>query len=182
MEQGDKFTPWLRLVYDSSGIPARTLDHVRYDDRQLSLPLPEPDVVIIMNVHDIRYGSFKNALNTIRPKWIFDIRATPRLDKIGGSRNIALKEFDSIGSHYVDLFGILGINNYKHVASNPFFWTPVVESFLRSSNDKFGPYFALLDDDLLINTVSKHFAASISHATGKSVTLSRLAEEISEVG
>ena len=57
------------------------------------------------------------------------------------------------------------------------FWTPIVEEFLNSSPEQRGPYMALLDDDLMINSVSRYFASSISHATGRSVALSRLGSD-----
>lgn len=168
-----KSKPWLRLVYDSADIPACP-DLRNRDSRQLSLPFPEPDVVVILDVAEFEFSSFKRAMSYLKPKWVFDIRAAPRLDRLAGGRIHAFREFERIGTQYIDIFGLLGISNYKNAASNPVFWTPVVEEFLRSSTSMNGPYMALLDDASLINTVSKSFASSISHVTGRDVSLSRL--------
>ncbi len=168
-----KNAPWLRLVYDSADLPAYPSAR-NSDNRQLSLPFPAPDIVVILDVAEFEFSSFRRALSHLKPKWLFDIRAAPRLDRIAGGRIHAFREFERIGIQYIDIFGLLGISNYKNAASNPVFWTPIVEEFLRGSESMAGPYMALLDDATLINTVSKCFASSISHVTGRDVSLSRL--------
>jgi hypothetical protein len=176
MTQDRPHHPWLRLVYDSVSIPVFEKD-ARLNEAQLSFPFPEPDVIVILDVARFHYVSFKHALDHIKPKWIFDIRATPRMDNLVGGRSHALREFERIGSRYVDIFGIVGLTNYKKAVHNPGFWTPVVEDFISSAGERSGPYLALLDDDVMINSVSRHFASSVSHATGRSVSLSRLNAE-----
>jgi len=172
-----KGAPWLRLVYDSSELPVYS-GEPQIDDKQYSFPFPEPDVIIIVDVSNVRYSSFRTVIHNIKPKWIFDIRANPRFDRIAGNRVTALRQFETMGSMYIDLFGIVGISNYKTAVYNPEFWTGVVEDFLRESTQKRGPYLALLDDNLMINSVSRHFASSVSHATGRSVALSKLDAEM----
>lgn len=164
--------PWLRLVYDSAELPS--YHGPRVDNRQLQLPFPEPDTIVVLDVGEFEFGAFRRALSSLRPKWVFDIRASPRMDQLAGGRIHAFREFDRIGTQYIDIFGLVGVSNYRSAASNPYFWTPVVEEFLKNSGMKSGPYMALLDDDTLINTVSKQFASSISHVTGRDVSLSRL--------
>ncbi len=175
-----KLPPWIRLVYDSADIPIYRGEQP-YLPEQLSLPLPEPDTVLVVHVPEFEFRSFRRALMNIRPRWVFDIRAAPRMDRLAGGRSHAFREFDRIGAMYIDLFGMLGISNYRNVAINPAFWTPMVEAFLAGADDLSGPYFALLDDDLMINAVSKHFASSISHVTGRGVSLSRLSAEDSDL-
>lgn len=170
---GSKLPPWLRLVYDSADIPVYS-NETFLVPQQLSLPLPEPDTVLVMYVPEFEFKTFRRALLDIKPRWIFDIRATPRMDRLAGGRLHAFREFEDIGATYIDLFGVLGITNYRNVAVNPAFWTPLVETFLSRRKSVSGPFFALLDDDLMINAVSKHFASSISHVTGREVRLSRL--------
>lgn len=170
--------PWLRLAYDSADIPSCAQASEK-DIVQLSLPFPDPDIVVILHVAHLQFGAFKNALDRVKPRWIFDIRAAPRMDRLGGGRSHAFREFERIGSRYIDIFGSVGITNYKIAVHNPSFWTPIVEELIASSSERRGPYLALLDDDMMINSVSRHFASSVSHATGRSVELSRLrAEEL----
>jgi hypothetical protein len=177
---GAKLPPWIRLVYDSAAIPVYAGERI-HSPEQLSLPLPEPDSVMVIHVPEFEFRSFRRALMNIKPKWVFDIRAAPRMDRLAGGRSHAFREFDKIGAVYIDLFGVLGISNYRNVAINPAFWTPVVEGFLSRFDNVSGPYFALLDDDLMINAVSRHFASSISHVTGRGVSLSRLSADTPEV-
>ena len=169
-------TPWLRLAYDSLDAPepSGAMDE---DIRQLSFPFPEPDVIVVLDVARFQYVSFMSALDLIKPKWIFDIRATPRLDRLVGGRSRALKEFERIGSRYIDIFGIIGLTNYKKGLYNPGYWTSVVEDFISTSSEQTGPYLALLDNNVMINSVSQHFATSVSHATGRGVSVSRLEAE-----
>jgi len=165
--------PRLRLVHDGTVI-ARHEIKIPGETRQLSLPLPEPNIIVILDVTRTGYHFFKNTLEHIRPKWIFDIRAVPRLDTIGGGRSHALREFEKIGSRYVDVFGILGVSNFKKALHNPSFWTDIVEGYIKSSPDNHGPYLALLDDNVMMNSISRHFASSISHVTGRDVSLSKI--------
>ncbi|WP_380785053.1 hypothetical protein [Sphingomonas sp. R86521] len=169
--------PWLKLVYDSLEIPSFS-EKVDTEIRQLSFPFPEPDIIVVLDVAQFHYVSFKSALDQIKPKWIFDIRAAPRMDRLVGGRSHAFREFERIGSRYIDIFGIVGLTNYKKAIHNPGYWTPVVEEFISSSLERRGPYLALLDDDIMINSVSRHFASSVSHATGREVSLSRLDAEM----
>ena len=173
MKKTPRAPTWLRLVYDSTDLP----EYPQFgdlDNRQLVLPFPEPDTVVILDVAEFEFSSFKRALSRLKPKWVFDIRAAPRMDRLAGGRAHAFREFERIGTQYIDIFGIIGVSNYKNAASNPVFWTPVVEDFLRASGSLAGPYMALLDDETLINSVSRSFASSISHVTGRDVSLSRL--------
>jgi hypothetical protein len=172
----NKETPWLRLVYDSRDVPEFGRK-VEADPAQLSFPFPEPDIVVVLDVAHFHYVTFKRALDKIKPRWIFDIRAAPRLDRLAGTRSHAFRYFDHLGIRYIDVFGLVGISNYKKAIYNPNFWTPVIEDFLSDAGGQGGPYCALLDDDSMINSVSKHLASSVSHATGKSVSLSKLTSD-----
>ncbi|WP_156340457.1 hypothetical protein [Sphingomonas sp. Leaf17] len=166
----------MRLVYDSADIPTYCIRKEK-DDRQLSLPFPDPDVVIVMDVADFGVRSFKAALSCLKPKWVFDIRASPRMDRLAGGRIHAFKEFEKIGTQYIDIFGLLNLYNYSSVESNPAFWMHIIENHLSHDGNAHGPYMALLDDELMINSISKYFASSISHVTGRDVALSRLTND-----
>lgn len=174
MEQIGKNTPWIQLAYDSSVAPAKSATSPSAHESQFSLPLPESDVLIIINADAVTSSRFQSTLHSVKPAWIFDVRAAPRLDRLGGSREVFLADIKNIGAQYVDIFGILNIHSYNNTKSNPISWVPVIQDYLRSSDIKRGPFFALLDDETLIDSVSRSLAPSISEAVGRKVFLSNL--------
>lgn len=170
--------PWLRLVHERNlHIDADSESQARVPE-QLSLPLPEPDIIFILNVSEIRFNQFDYALHQIKPKWIFDIRTAPRLDKIAGSRNSAFRAFDRLNLNYLDVFGILGINDQRAASSNPAFWMPWLTEVLISSHEAHGPYFALLDSEPLIEAFSSQVRDVMPSKIGKEITLTRLMDHL----
>lgn len=164
--------PHLRLVYDAAALPS--FEEVRhFQPHQLELPLDRPHLAVVLDVHDVRSSLFREALLEIRPQIIFDVRRKPRFDILAGNRAHAFSYFREIGSKYIDVFGALSEPRYERSKHNPRLWGKVFSSQTEKYSISEGPFLALLDDENLINSMSKYLAASLSSATNKPISLCR---------
>lgn len=142
-------------------------------DRQLAFPYPEESTVFLVYVETMGRDEFAKIVGEFTPRWIFDVRAVPRLDTIASSRLSAFRMFQKAKAAYVDVFGRLGIRSYRSADSNPAVWGDAVSQLLRESDRK-GPYLFLFDDESLLRAANDLLPNFIGPAIGKSARFARI--------
>lgn len=163
----DPRPPYIRLVCQiKSHTNARPL---RRRPQQLSFPYAEARSVLLMDTNGINHAEFVRIIESMRPKWIVDVRAVPRLDTLAGSREYAFSIFHRMSIEYVDLLGRLGIISYKTSETNPAFWGPVAVQILKAS---VGPYVFLFDYPPLMSVASESLPSLLRPAIGAEAQVS----------
>lgn len=137
-------------------------------ERQLSLPYLDTSSVFLVNVSSLRTSDFSSMLERLCPRWVFDVRAVPRFDTLASSRASAFALFDKTKSHYVDVFGRLGIKSYRSVESNPIYWSDTIVGILKTQS-RSGPYFFLFDDEPLLRTSDNILPSVMEGTVGRPV-------------
>jgi hypothetical protein len=115
---------------------------------QLALNLYETSELLFVRESDIlENGAFSNLIDSVKPRWLFDVRITPRLDFLAPNRALAFKHFVAINLGYVDIYGALGAHSYCAEESRPESWGHFVAAVLSEATIKCGPYMFIFDDD-----------------------------------
>lgn len=118
---------------------------------QLSLSLPDTRSLVAVDVSNVSRTMFADIMSDMAPVWLFDLRPSPRLDRLVGDRAQALYQFDKIGTNYVDVLGLVGTTSRTSLHRNPANWTPVLRSILNDSKKKYGPFIALFENNFELN-------------------------------
>lgn len=115
---------------------------------QLSFPFHEQPTLVFVREADILHkGLFTKILENFQPRWIFDIRMSPRLDFLTPSRAAAFKIFCEMNLYYVDVLGQAGIESYRSIKSYPETWSSIVVSIITEAKTQDGPYIFIFDND-----------------------------------
>jgi len=142
--------PHLRLVSEqsASSVSASSKMLVRPErhGKQLGLPFFDQYTLVFAEVSLTDAQNFRELIGSISPKWIFDIRVNPRLDRLGGSRKEVFDSFAARNIKYIDLFGHLSLSLDRSANMNPTFWSNIVGEILKNSSAPFGPFLFLSDD------------------------------------
>lgn len=166
--------PHLRLIFKARHEPEpKGPRAAQPEKRQLAFPYPEESTVFLVYIETMGREEFAKIVGEFTPRWIFDVRAVPRLDTIAASRLSAFHMFQKAKAVYVDLFGRLGINSYRSADSNPAVWGNAVTQLLRESDRK-GPYFFLFDDESLLRAADDLLPNIIRPAIGKAARFARI--------
>ena len=164
----------LRLVFNAkqtSEAPAANIP--RKTDRQLAFPYPDASTVLLVKVDAMGREEFVRVIGQYMPRWIFDVRAVPRLDTVAASRLAAFQLFERSKATYVDIFGRLGIRSYRSADSNPAFWGSTLSELIKDSDRK-GPYLILFDDEPLLRAADEVLPEIIRPVLGKAAHIARI--------
>ncbi len=164
--------PHLRLVPTKAHSEIKPANYLE-SAKQLSFPYPETSSVFLVYVDSFSRNDFADILSVYIPRWIFDVRAVPRLDTIAASRLSAFTLFEKNKVSYIDLFGRLGIKSYRSADSNPAFWSRSVVELLKNSESK-GPYLFLFDNEKLLRAADKILPNIIKPVIGRSARFEQL--------
>lgn len=137
--------PYLRLV-TSPPTGRRTLK----PRTQLDLFMDrQPNVLGLFWLAPARMRQFAKAIDSTRPRYVFDLRVLPSFDGAGLARRSVFRLMDASGCIYVDAMGRMGRTDLRHALLEP----GALEECVRSvcGTDLAGPIFFLFQsrEDLL---------------------------------
>lgn len=105
MADQDAKPQYLQLVTDAS----RTTKQVSKRETQLELFLDrEPNVLGLFLLSPPRMRLFARAIDSVRPKYVFDLRVLPAFEGAGTSRRSLFRTMEAVGCTYVDAMGMMG--------------------------------------------------------------------------
>ena len=137
----------LQLVANKHEVTCCSFDKPQINE-QLALNLSEgPELLLIRESDILESSAFSNLIESIKPRWLFDVRITPRLDFLAPNRSLAFKHFFEMNLAYIDIFGALGAQSYRTEESRPESWGHFVAAILSESAIKCGPYMFIFDND-----------------------------------
>jgi hypothetical protein len=133
---------------------------------QLSFPFEElTDVLFVKESDILRNGEFSLLLDTIKPRWLFDIRITPRLDFLA-NRASAFRKFNEMNLEYVDILGSVGVSSYSSNESAPEIWGTIVISALNKPSVPMKPCIFIFDNEMILKR-SERVLNSLFKSTSK---------------
>lgn len=130
----------LRLI---SNNPQLTPFYV--EPEQLALPYMEQYSIVLANVDQLDRYEFFDFVFSISPRWIIDIRVSPRFDRVAGTRSNAFRIFSSIGATYVDLLGQLKVSSYATTEVSPNYWGRPIFQMISETKVPHGPFLLLFE-------------------------------------
>ncbi len=131
-----------------------------FADRKGSLI--DSDFFILINESDVsKNGEFVRFINMYRPKLILDLRISPRLDFVAGSRQKTFQMFDRYSIQYVDVFGRLGVYSREEFFSLKNTDSDFLPSSVIDDEGGFGPIVFLFDDKNILNRCQVFFRRDI---------------------
>ena len=139
---------------------------------QLTLSFSSPDTLMALDASQVSREVLLDMLSQTPPAWLFDLRNSPRLDRIAGNRAQAFALFSSKGVQYVDVFGITGTSSRTTLDRNPISWLPIVHTRLLASDRKRGPFLALFETRNELLNAAPYLADVIAGAVGRKIDLS----------
>lgn len=142
--------------------------------RQLAFPYFDAFAFLLADVRRLDAYAFPELLKSSRPNWIFDVRVTPRMDLLAGTRQNAFSLISSINAEYVDLFGKLGLQSYLSAGANPGLWSREIGSVVLESRRPTGPFMVLMDDERLLEASRKLLPESLNAIFRKQVSVAVL--------
>lgn len=117
--------------------------------------MPGPNLLCFVHVPSVE-ASIGKLVQGIRPTWIFDLRAAPRMDFDGLTRSYFFQLIQRLASRYVDVFGTLGIRHYHDSLANGVLLAETLNGVI-SESDKLagGPFMFLVDRSEIMEHASK---------------------------
>lgn len=152
----------LKLVVSKEAVPATDRPTKARAPQQLALPFVDSFTAVLVNVREIDREDFIELLEVVRPKWIFDARATPRLDVLGGTRGYVFQLFEKSGIDYVDVFGRMGLANYRSAEANPAIWANLVAGVLKEDRGSPKPFIILFDNEQILDAAKLTLPVALS--------------------
>ncbi len=150
----------LQLIANTQEVECRGFDKPNLNE-QLTLGLFEsPELLLVRESDILENGAFSKLIVSVKPRWLFDIRITPRLDFFAPNRSLAFKHFVEMNLGYIDVFGALGADSYCTEESRPESWGHFVAAVLSESTIKCGPYLFIFDNDEVLKR-SKNILPSV---------------------
>jgi hypothetical protein len=149
-----------------------TRSAVRKKAHQLALSFPSPDTLLALDGALLVRETFLVTINQSPPAWLFDLRSSPRFDRLIGSREHAFALFDAKDVQYVDVLGIAGPKGRDSLQRNPVQWMPVIQAIVQRSPRKRGPFLALFEGRHDLLNGAPYLASALSSAVGRNVELS----------
>lgn len=105
-----------------------------------------PSLLIFAKVDGLSQDEFYRLIVKSKPKLVLDLRVAPRFDIGTMSRKAVFALFDSIGSRYVDVSGILEIKQARDARLNPsFLGQQLKEIVFKGKTSATGPLLLLSD-------------------------------------
>lgn len=142
----------------NSSFPARTDDHFHADHNKLA---GQHFVVLMPEAEVSNAGDFLRFLNAFRPKVILDLRLSPRLDFVGGSRRRAFHVFEEFSVQYVDVLGRLGVSCREDFLRLKDDKKPTLLRWISSDPHDDRPIVCLYDDASVVNQCEEIFRDDI---------------------
>lgn len=143
----EKPSPSLQLVAGAQKMEDRDI-HSSETGEQLALNFfAAPELLFVKESDILEKGVFANLLESVRPRWLFDIRITPRLDFLAPNRSLAFRHFSDMKLGYIDIFGVLGTRSYRAKEARPESWGQFVAAVLNEAATKYGPYIFIFDNE-----------------------------------
>ncbi|MBS0251607.1 MAG: hypothetical protein JSR78_11160 [Proteobacteria bacterium] len=177
----------LRLVTTTKDAPSEIIRRdvrtaklgvARRPHEQLALPYLDSFTVVLAHVESLSHlKKFSAALDWIGPKWIIDVRSTPRLDVLGGSRSHAFHMFEMRRINYVDLFGQLGIGSDRSYKARPSAWMELFGQIVKESAAPNGPFLLLFDNDDLLSSARASLPSKLQSIFHHSISVTEMAEQ-----
>lgn len=101
---------FLRLVWDYA---AHSVSANSQQRREPSMQMElfagnSSNSILVIYFSEVDAKSFSDAIHSTHPSFIIDMRTNPRFDLEGYSRTLAFKEFDTVGTVYLDYVELLG--------------------------------------------------------------------------
>lgn len=93
----------LEIVQTSRNIRVRPEDFLEIEHQSSLFPLPRRGLLIFAYFPEITGEEFKKTIESAKPGYIFELRASPRFDFDNLNRKIAFQHFANQASIYVDL-------------------------------------------------------------------------------
>jgi hypothetical protein len=164
--------PFLRLIASQEPIEQAAKGRSktkRHRQVQLGLPYEHVHCIVFVDAGRASSEQFFRLLRNLRPKWIVDVRPSPRFDVLLGSRQFAFQAFAELSAKYVDLFGELGIGKARVVDVNPGLWSGEIAERIKLSKTPDGPYLFLFDDASLMDAARWEVPHNMKVILGKPI-------------
>lgn len=129
-------------------------------------------------LRDDRFISF---LEESRTRCLFDVRIAPRMDFIAPSRVRAFKRLADLGVDYVDVFGVLNMEDNFGVGIMPEKWTELLRDKLSALDALSGMTIIFDNEDIMRRAQYVLPAAIAAHQGSKRVRVEILSELPSEL-
>ncbi|WP_431101056.1 hypothetical protein [Roseateles noduli] len=128
-------------------------DLINGTPEQLSLSFAAPAVLVQVLCQDFEGGvSFVDFLDAIAPRFIADMRVSPRLDFICPSRNQTLEFLAARQISYRDILGRIGAKSYDDATARRNEALTALSAFAEFSDE--GPILSLFDDQTFLQNCS----------------------------
>lgn len=125
-------------------------------------PLIDPHFVVLMQESEVsNAGDFVRFLDSFRPQAILDLRLSPRLDFVEGSRTRTFRTFDRLSVQYIDVFGRLGVFSRQDLYNLECIKEKRLASFIDVTVKDDRPVVCLFDDAAVIERCEQIFKYDI---------------------
>lgn len=142
----------------SSSYPVKAVERAKEN----SEPLNDRHFLVLMNESDVsKTGEFLRFLDSYRPKLILDLRISPRLDFVAGSRVRTFRAFGEFSVQYIDVLGRLGVYSREDFLSLKNNSSGMLDSLVHSDENDDRPMVCLFDDTEVFKRCRKIFKDDI---------------------
>ncbi len=112
-------------------------------------PMTPQSLLGLVNMARISADEFTSVLQTVRPRWVFDLRPLPRFDLESLSRKAVFNLFQRFSISYQDVAGLIGVSSHGDARLNPGIVSNSLLDLASGSSGKvpLGPLVILLDSE-----------------------------------
>lgn len=142
----------------NSSVSTHTNDEFPADHNMIA---GEHFVVLMPESEVSNTGDFLRFLNAFRPKIILDLRLSPRLDFVGGSRTRAFHAFEEFAVQYIDVLGRLGVSSRDDFRYLKHDEKPKLMQWISLDTHDNRPIVCLYDDATVIDHCEEIFRDDI---------------------
>lgn len=133
----------LKLVVNNVEAPVEAQTNLA--TKQLNLPFDNQNQIAIIPEPFFSETLLSLLVQEHRPRWFIDIRRSPRLDLIAGSRSQAFETFRSLDICYIALASLSTSSNL--ISDDLLWWFTPLQQHLREIGSSQGPYFLITEDN-----------------------------------
>lgn len=108
-------------------------------------PVTSQSLLGIVNMARISAEEFTTVLQSVRPRWVFDLRPLPRFDLGWLNRREVFDLFEKCSISYQDVAGLIGASSHDDARLNPGIISNSLLDLMGNSGS--GPLVILLDND-----------------------------------
>lgn len=140
--------------------PASNNKNLTLDDERGSLVTPH--FLVLIDESDVsETGVFLQFLRSFRPKAVLDLRISPRLDFVAGSRARTFRTFDDLSVEYVDVLGRLDVYSRNDFLALKTHKTNILATLIDTDENNNRPVVCLFDDTEILARCRKLFKHDI---------------------